>query len=82
MRIDNKKLREELDILIKNSNSGGAGGPPGGGASGPGSADVSVGPGAAAVAAGPDISMYHNMLSFQQDQLQNLMRCANSNKTK
>ena len=76
----NKQATRTVKQNKKNSKSGG---PPGAsGASGPGSAGVSVGPDAAGAAAGPDISMYHNMLPFQQDQLQNLMRCANSNKIK
>ena len=77
LKNDNAELRKQLaeqrrqlNELISKSKSGGAGGSPGiGGA---------LGPGSVGVAAGPDISIYHNMLSFQQDQLQNMMRCANS----
>ena len=71
---ENKKLRKQLadqrkrlDDLLAKSKSGG---PPGvGGAPSPSSAGV---------AASPDVSIYHNLLQFQQDQLQNMMRCANS----
>ena len=55
--------RKQLDDFIKKSKPG---------------VGAASGPGSAGVAAGPDISMYHNMLEFQQEQLQNMMRCANS----